>query len=43
MPKSVVEFRIVSLNRRIEPLRTAILGHELYPLMQSMTEVRVFM
>ena len=43
MPKSVVEFRIVSLNRRIEPLRTAILGHELYPLMQSMAEVRIFM
>ncbi len=38
-----MEFRILSLKRRIEPLRQAILNHELYPMMQSMTEVRVFM
>ncbi len=38
-----MEFRILSLKRRIEPLRQAILNHELYPMMQSMTEVRIFM
>lgn len=38
-----MEFRILSLQRRIEPLRQAILNHELYPMMQSMTEVRTFM
>ncbi len=38
-----MEFRILSLKRRIEPLRQSILNHELYPMMESMSEVRVFM
>ncbi|MDP5067751.1 MAG: DUF3050 domain-containing protein, partial [Schleiferiaceae bacterium] len=37
------DFRILSLHRRIEAQRDAILHHALYPKMQSLKEVRVFM
>ena len=42
-PTKKTDFRILSLNRRIEAQRKAILHHALYPKMISLKEVRVFM
>ena len=37
------DFRLISLNRKIDPLRKEILNHQLYSSMKSLSEVRVFM
>lgn len=37
------DFRLISLNRHIDPLRKEILNHPLYSSMKSLTEVRIFM
>ena len=42
-PTKKTDFRILSLHRRIEAQRDAILHHALYPKMQSLKEVRIFM
>ena len=37
------DFRLISLNRNIDPLRKEILNHPLYSSMKSLAEVRIFM
>ncbi|MDG1710070.1 MAG: DUF3050 domain-containing protein, partial [Schleiferiaceae bacterium] len=37
------DFRLISLNRHIDPLRKEILNHPLYSSMKSLAEVRIFM